>query len=164
MIYVFEADEDDYDDYYKVRSCPSDIYWNGYTSKPDYLTFKRIYMDRIQSKAFYRPEERKIYLVKTDKQEIVGFTQLIFHTDSVEISYTITDQYQGNGYATEALKQTIVYAKEYNDHLVIQIRDDNIASQRVALKCGFTKSETYQENEYPECGIVKLRKYVLENS
>lgn len=56
-----------------------------------------------------------------------------------EIGYGIEEKYQGNGYATEAIKALTTWA--LNQPNVTQVEaetePDNKASQRVLIKCGF---------------------------
>lgn len=71
------------------------------------------------------------------------------------------EEYQGHGYATKALKLGVEIAKEIDQSIYVQIRDDNVASQSVARKCGFVRTDEYLEHEYPKTGSVPLRKYRL---
>ena len=56
-----------------------------------------------------------------------------------EIGYGISEEYQRNGYATEALKAVLKFAFD-NPHLVAieaETDSENTASKRVLEKCGF---------------------------
>ena len=161
-IELIEATEKDYDEYYRIRSSPSDIYWNGYNDKPDYSSFRRIFLNRIFPAPFERDQDRRIYLIKYDKKVYVGFVQLIRHVDCIEVGYSIIEEYQNLGYATEALQNMIPIALRYCSKIIVRIRDDNGASQRVAIKNGFIRTNTYVEQAYPIVGYVKLRTYVLD--
>lgn len=160
-IYIVKTEESDYDDYYKIRCSPSDIFWNGYLDKPDYETFKKVFLQRTCKMDFSKPEDRRIYFVQNNYRINIGFVQLIRRENSIEVSYSIIEEYQGKGYATIALKKVIPLAKKYFDKVIVRIRDDNIASQRVAIKCGFHRTEEFIENVYPNIGIIKLRTYTL---
>ena len=56
-----------------------------------------------------------------------------------EIGYGIAEQYQGHGYATEAIKALLNWAFQEPKVLAIEaeIDDKNIASKKVLEKCGF---------------------------
>ncbi|MBQ9510128.1 MAG: GNAT family N-acetyltransferase [Clostridia bacterium] len=56
-----------------------------------------------------------------------------------EIGYGIMEEYQGSGYATEAVKAAVKWAFENLDINAIEAETeiDNTASQRVLEKCGF---------------------------
>lgn len=161
-IVLAETKEDNYGDYYQVRCSPADIYWNGYTGPPDFVKFRSLYLERLSSAAFQNPEDRRLYLIQRIEEgehRTVGFIQLIRRIDCVEIGYSVLEQYQKRGYAFMALKQAIELAKKHNEHICVRIRDDNLPSQKVALKAGFVRTETYELQEYPQAGEVKLRKY-----
>ena len=156
------AQIEDYDDYYAVRSCPGDVYWNGYKDKPNKDDFFELFQKRLGNTRLEKPEDRRIYLVRlhdAGDERSIGFIQLIKRTDGIDISYTIMEKWQRHGYASWALKLGVVQAKQLSDHIYVQIRDDNEASQKVALKCGFVRTDETVVKDYPFAGKVKLRKY-----
>ena len=59
---------------------------------------------------------------------------------SVEIGYGITEEYQGKGFATEAVDAVTTWALNQSDvHRVeAETEQDNKKSQRVLEKCGFS--------------------------
>ncbi|MCR5439501.1 MAG: GNAT family N-acetyltransferase [Selenomonas sp.] len=58
---------------------------------------------------------------------------------SVEIGYGIKDEFQGQGYATEAVRAAVDWALKQVGVLRVEAEAelDNTASQRVLAKCGF---------------------------
>ena len=159
------ATEDDYEDYYMVRSCPGDIYWNGHETKPNKEQFRIGYLKRLGDARLEEPEDRRNYLIQLKNSEnraiTVGFVQLIKREDGIDIGYTVIEKYQGNGYATKALELGIELAKKEDQRIYVQIRDDNVVSQRLAEKCGFVRTEEYTLHDYPKAGQIPLRKYRL---
>lgn len=157
--------ENDYDDYYMIRSCPGDIYWNGYKTKPDKESFRISFLKRLGDAQLVETEDRRNYLIQLaepgSKSINIGFVQLIKREDGIDIGYTVMEEYQRHGYATEALQLGIEIAKNIDRRIYVQIRDDNIASQGVAAKCGFRKTEEFTLRDYPKVGIIPLRKYIL---
>ena len=151
----------DYNDYYNIRSSPADIYWNGYESAPDQEQFRDVFIKRLGNTPLENTEDRRLYLIQLEDKTYVGFVQLIKRQDGIDISYTVTEEYQGKGYATEALKLAISIAMKFTESVYVQIRDDNIASQCVAKKCGFIRTDEYSVHDYPKAGKVALRKYRL---
>lgn len=158
-IAIIETSDEDYDEYFRIRCSPADIFWNGYTGKPDYNEFRKLFQNRTQMSRFEKPEDRKVFLVQNNDHENIGFTQLIWRDSCIEIGYSIVEKYQRRGYATEALKLTIPIAQKYQKDIIVRIRDDNIASQKVAAKAGFERTDLWVEKDYPFCGTVKLRTY-----
>ena len=59
----------------------------------------------------------------------------------VEIGYGILEEYQGQGYATEAVKAVTEWALQENNVTAIEAETDvnNIISQKVLAKCGFVE-------------------------
>ena len=79
----------------------------------------------------------------------------------MEIGYSIKENFQGNGYGTKALALGIELAHEHGENIIVRIRDDNIASQRVAINNGFERTDEYVFQNIPNVGKVKLRTYRL---
>ena len=61
---------------------------------------------------------------------------------SVEIGYGIKEEYQGQGYATEAVSAAVLWAFQQPGVIRVEAETepDNRASQRVLEKCGFVPS------------------------
>ena len=64
-----------------------------------------------------------------------------------EIGYGILEEYQGQGYATEAVDATVAWALKQPEVVCVEAETepDNRASQRVLEKCGFLSSGTVGE-------------------
>jgi len=64
-----------------------------------------------------------------------------------EIGYGINDAFQGKGYATEATQLAVEWAFSHRDVEAVEAETDpnNIASQKVLLKCGFEATGTIGE-------------------
>ena len=58
---------------------------------------------------------------------------------TAEIGYGILEEYQNNGYATEAVRAVLKWAFSHPEVTAVEAEtdDDNIASKRVLEKCGF---------------------------
>lgn len=74
--------------------------------------------------------------------KFVGETYLAnpdWHVPSLELGYFVVQESTGKGYATEAARAMLGYAFErlQVNRLDLQCREDNLASQRVAERCGF---------------------------
>jgi len=162
IVFLKPTTTEDFEEYYQVRSDPTDIYWNGYTSKPERESFQLGFLKRTASARFENPGDRRNYLIQTvEDNTTVGFLQLIMRENAVEIGYSVSQPYQRKGYASAALNMGIELAKEFRFPIKVSIRDDNIASQKVALRNGFLPTENYEERKYPVVGRIKLRDYLL---
>ena len=160
-IYLKGSSKDDYEDYYNVRCTPSDILWNGYDSKPDKEKLRKVFNSRLNNNPLKEIDSGRIYLIKLKDSDLtVGFIHMLRKKDGIEIGYTILDKYQGFGYATEALLKMSTIAKEESSIVYLKIREDNIASQKVANKCGYIKTDELSIRSAPKGDFV-MRKYIL---
>ena len=66
---------------------------------------------------------------------------------TTEIGYGISEDYQGQGYATEAVDAVVAWAlqKPGVTRVEAETEPDNRASRRVLEKCGFLPSGTFGE-------------------
>ncbi|GAA1001601.1 GNAT family N-acetyltransferase [Subtercola frigoramans] len=63
--------------------------------------------------------------------------QTVDGVEEVEVGYHLRTEAQGLGYATEAARACLEFARARGTSRVVAIIDPaNLASQRVALKCG----------------------------
>ena len=87
-------------------------------------------------------------VIESPEGEIAGhieFFRPVSYWDAFELSYQLYDaQYAGRGLVTEAVQLLVDYLfgvkKEHRIHLVIV--GENVASRRIADKCGFTLEGT----------------------
>ena len=79
---------------------------------------------------------------------LTGFRCIDAEYRDVEVGYMLTPTEQGKGFATESLKQIIYWGiTEYQIHKFIAYCDtQNVASQRVLLKSGFTQEGLLKEH------------------
>jgi [ribosomal protein S5]-alanine N-acetyltransferase len=106
-------------------------------------TFRREFADN----GFWQKTEGMLLITTTDG-EVAGhieFFRPVSYWDAFELSYQLyDDRHSGHGYVTEAVQLLVDYLfankKENRIHLVIA--PDNLASRRIADKCGFTLEGT----------------------
>ena len=87
-------------------------------------------------------------VIESPEGEIAGhieFFRPVSYWDAFELSYQLySDEYAGRGFVTEAVQLLVDYLfgvkKEHRIHLVIV--GENVASRRIADKCGFTREGT----------------------
>jgi RimJ/RimL family protein N-acetyltransferase len=72
----------------------------------------------------------------------IGAVELRPRGDKTEVSYLVEPEFRGRGLATKALAAVLAWAKdELTLHgAVLTCHVDNVASQRVAERCGFTRA------------------------
>jgi RimJ/RimL family protein N-acetyltransferase len=89
-------------------------------------------------------EQTVIYFSISRQGQLVG--HIFLHdmnraTGEALIGYHLFQpSYRGHGIGTKALRLLLRYVSEHTDfhHLVIITSEDNVASRRIAEKCGFT--------------------------
>ena len=112
----------------------------GVTSEP---TFRRHFSET----GFWEREEGLLLVVDRDDQLLghIEFFKPVSYWDAFELSYQLYDeQHAGRGYVTEAVQLLVDHLfatkKQHRIHLVIV--PENLASRRVAEKCGFVLEGT----------------------
>jgi [ribosomal protein S5]-alanine N-acetyltransferase len=96
---------------------------------------------------FWKPDSGTLLIV-TPEDEMAGhmeFFRAVSYWDAYELSYQLYgDEFAGRGYATEAVQLTVDYLfavkQRFRIHLVIH--PENVASIRIAEKCGFVLEGT----------------------
>ena len=107
------------------------------------------------------------FLIVNATEEIVGsiwFFKSIPYFDGVEIGYTMFDPHQRRqGIMTEALSLCVDYLfQSTNIHRVqLIIAEGNIASERVAQKCGFTYEGTARQAMFARGRHQDMKLYAL---
>lgn len=85
-------------------------------------------------------------ILKSNKQLIgmVGIGNKEEVNNEIEIAYFISENYSNKGYISEASKAMIewTFINLKLDYLIAIVETDNIPSQMVVEKCGFTKINT----------------------
>ena len=62
-ITIQEAEEKDFEDYYKIRCEKTDIYWMGFEAAPEYNGLKKCFMKRIKGTSFKENGDKRIYMI-----------------------------------------------------------------------------------------------------
>jgi RimJ/RimL family protein N-acetyltransferase len=106
-----------------------------------------MFRKRFANTGFWENEEGMLLIVDSN-DVIVGhieFFQTVSYLDELELSYHIySKEYTGKGIATEAvnLMTGYLFGRKKNNRIRLIIHPDNLASQRVAEKCGYTHEGT----------------------
>ncbi len=115
----------------------------------------------------YSKENNEMFLIVDDKESILG---RVFHFKSVpyfnarEIGYGLfTDAVRGKGIMTEAVNLLTDYL--FNTMLInrldIHMHVDNIASEKVAINCGYQKEGVARGASFSRGKHVDLAMYAL---
>ena len=156
---------DDVPTLHKLRNEESRRRW-FYFQEPDILTEQaavKSVEDNIElwsHKLDILKEEAGFAIALKDSNELIGFVGLgKVRCEHVEIGYEIGEQYQGRGFATEAVKAVIDWGFDLlkqagaEVRIICKVEHDNLASRKVAEKAGmnFIHAEQYV-SVYEICG------------
>ena len=153
----------DFADYLQIKSSLEDMYWMGFDKSPEPEKLKEIYLNRIHFAQLTKNNDKAIFIIRyyNDNSKLnVGYIQAILNNGEIELGYSVLKEYQNLGISTEALKQIIKLYDQKNIQIIAKIRDDNIASQKCALKLNFIKTNDCQKIDYPIVGDILLRRYL----
>ncbi len=137
---VRETDLDQIYTYHLDIDNRGDFFPRGVLSQPAFLK-------QFQETGFWTKEEGSLVIVSLN-EEILGhieFFKTVNYLDEYELSYLVyaTGQ-RGKGVATEAVNLLVHYLFETKqvNRIRLVIHPDNIASRRLAEKCGFKHEGT----------------------
>ncbi|MCC5893437.1 GNAT family N-acetyltransferase [Exiguobacterium sp.] len=127
----------------------------------------RAYFERYvpsRGDAYYEPESFRQALQRllTEQANGAGYYYLIWHDDTIvgrlnvhhiddetgEVGYRIGADYGGRGYATAALQQLLTFEFLKLNRLIAETTSDNVASQHVLLRAGFTREDEVRQMEW----------------
>ncbi|MEV6804026.1 GNAT family N-acetyltransferase [Streptomyces sp. NPDC051132] len=108
------------------------------------------YLVKAYEAGVHRPEFGVFVLVREEDGRAlggIGFHGAPDEESRVEIGYDLVESARGQGYATEALRALAEWALAREDVglVTLTIEHDNVASQRVADRAGFTRATVEEE-------------------
>ncbi len=132
---------------------------------------KKAYTDMLQGCIKY-PDNREWYAMwMIEQKDGTHIGDLCFKGldgNSVsEIGYGLLEEYQGKGYATEAVKAALSWAfcQPGVTGIEAEAEENNAASQRVLFKCGFTANgKTGEEGPRFSLSKTKFTEVVMKNN
>lgn len=154
------ADIDNFDDFYKLKSEPNNVFWSGFDSPPSYEAFKEHY-----KKELAREDRTIIFLYLEDC--IAGYIAIDFCKKSkvTETAHGVLSSFAGKGLG----KKLIGYAVEYSknnitdaDYIIGWIAEDNVGSIKNVLSNGYTKTKEFEYRIFlQKTSKVRFDKYHL---
>ncbi len=130
-----------------------DIFFNEDIKKtymiPDFNDKKQAEQLFEKMMTFSRSENHFVYGVYFHEQ-LVGFVNDCgIKNSTIELGYVIIPEYQGRGFATEAVQICIdeLFRMGF-EHIIAGFFRENIASCRVMQKCGMQKMDLEEDIEY----------------
>lgn len=150
----------------------SDMYnnWASDNEVTKYLTWNTHKSIEVTKKVLdiwvsqYEKEERINFAITLkDTNELIGGIDVVGYIDGVPvIGYVLSRKFWNKGYMSEACKAVLnfLFSLGY-DKVRIDALVNNIASNKVIIKCGGTFVETYQDSIKDE--LVNINKYYIFN-
>jgi len=135
---------------YKYRSDAKTNKYQGWI--PDKLSDVYDFLrDRVSSEVNLYGTWFQMVIIKKDTQELIGDVGIHFldsDKKQAEIGCTLDKNHQGNGYATEALRETINYLFYSLDkrRIVTSIDPRNKSSIKLMERLGFRKEGHFRES------------------
>jgi len=139
----------------KLKEEDAQAMFDGWCSDPDvtkYMTWnphknieetRNILDEWIED--YNSPDTIRYGICLKDTMELIGAIDVVDYVEgNPEIGYVLSKKYWNNGYMSEALSALVKYLFSIgSNEIVIEAKEDNIASNRVIEKCGFifTKKE-----------------------
>ena len=98
-----------------------------------------------------------ISIYRKDNGQLVGSMEVYVTKQDVEMGIFIDMNQKNMGFATEATKAFIEFAKKNTNirMIIFSCKSDNLASLKVAKKCEFERKLTYQL--YPGCQVEEFQ-------
>lgn len=129
------------------------------------ITPEPLYKSKFQETGFWSDDFSQLLIINQNR--IVGSIwtmRTVPYFDALEIGYIIFDKENySKGYATEALSLFVDYIFKVKliNRLEIRILPSHIASEKVALKCGFTFEGTIRDAIFHHGQYQDLRQFSL---
>jgi ribosomal-protein-serine acetyltransferase len=94
---------------------------------------------------------------------IIGLKYVDWRNKITEVMYWVDINYSGKGIATSCLKKIIDICFNYYglNKIVLNASSNNLASQKVALKCGFQLESILKEEEFLSDNFYDIYRYCL---
>ena len=111
---------------------------------------------------YEKPERINFAIMLKNTNELIGGIDVVGYLDKVPvIGYVIGRKYWNNGYTTEACKKVIEFLFSLgHEKIIIDALVENIASNKVIIKCGGIYQETYED--VMKNVVVNINRYILK--
>lgn len=156
------AELSEFDKFYKLKIEENNIYWTGWSDRPNYDNLKKFYSEVINNLKTIK--DRRIYLAYED-DKCIGYIYVDYvDEETFALSPAISSEVQGKGFGKELIGLGIKEGLNLGyKKMEAYIREDNIASIKCFEFNGAHKTNIYRnqyiENQNKE---VKMIKYLYE--
>lgn len=150
---------ENFDDFYKLKSEPGNIFWSGFSNQPDYEGFKSHYQKELEC------EDRRIVFLYIDN-EIAGYVAITFDNvnKTTETAHGVLSSFGGRGLGKRLIKYAVEYSIEkipQADNIIGWIAEDNFGSIKNVLSNDYTKTDEFEFRRFQQLeNKVKFNKYI----
>ena len=133
---------------------------------PRGLLSEPVFRKQYQETGFWSKDEGMLIIVSPDDTLLghIEFFKTVNYLDEYELSYQVyTPEHRGKGAATEAVQLLVRYLFETRqvNRIRLVIHPDNVASRRLAEKCGFrhegrARGAWYHQGKHQDVEIYAL--------
>lgn len=159
---IREAELQDFEDFYRIKSEKSHIYWSGFKTRPNREVLLSWYKNNI-----IENNKKKIYFIANNiNDNIIGYLYVeSLDNNEYEITIGVSEKYSGFGYASEALINGFnKYKLKENAIFIAWIRDDNIASVKAFEKAGFVRTNDDQIKQLNDNSAYHMIKFLKKHN
>jgi ribosomal-protein-alanine N-acetyltransferase len=137
------------------------LLWSPHTSKRITHDFLRYIRTRYGLGDFY-----DWAVVEKESGRMIGtcgFASIDTDNDAGEVGYVLNPEYWGKGYATEALSRMLSFGFGVlgMHRIYVRIMSGNIASERVAKKCGMRHEATHIDGMRIKGNYETIEEYAI---
>jgi len=102
-------------------------------------------------------DKNTLFFLMKDHDAAVGQIRLAFKDGKWQISYSIAPAYRGHGYGKIILQLAeteLIRGGHVGEQLYAEVKKDNIASQRIFKKLGYSEATSQHDNAYAYSKVV----------
>lgn len=143
MVVLRKCGPSDFDFYFDLKCEPASLYWGGFSNPPERSRLLAHY-----TATFIEGNERELLIMEEDGEPL-GYVQLNYEGEWVEIGITVSEKHCGRGVATAAYTYLFnVYEGIKGKKPYAYIREDNYPSEYSLKKFGFVRTGAYEDRFY----------------
>lgn len=156
-----EAQLEDFEHYFKIKSDPENVKWSGFQNPPPYQALE------VRYKAFFEDKDQALLLFEANGV-VVGYVNLhlVLDEQAVETSHGSLFNHGISGLGVKMLRMTVKYIEDndiYPDakNMLGWVAEDNIASLQNILRNGY-KSTGESDTRIIDGKPKVFKKYLKE--
>ena len=153
MKQLIPASFSDFEFFYKIKKEDKNMKWTGHTEKPVKKKLQEWFVNKLTDGS-----DRKIYIYFINEVP-VGYSYAIYETNYIETAVAISKEFEGFGYGTEMVIETLNLLKDEGKQIIAWIFDENMASIKLHQNAGYIATE--KQKKFDE--VLKMTMYSYPN-